>query len=131
MRRSPLKKTSSQLKAIAKRKAWTEFSIFIRRRDPFCITCGAKTTEAGHFIHQISMLELYFDPTVVNGQCGRCNRWLHGNLGVYAVELDKKYGAGTAEKLLDKVEKRNKLPRATQKFYEELYEKYKKKNEES
>ena len=54
--------------------------------------------DAGHFRHR--SLNTFFLEINVHCQCIYCNRFLHGNLGVYAVELDKKYGAGTAERLI-------------------------------
>jgi len=84
------------------KKAWKFMSIFIRKRDKGkCITCGDKRhwkeQDAGHFVHKRC---LSFDERNINAQCSRCNRYLHGNLGVYAIEIDKKFGAGTAEGLI-------------------------------
>ena len=44
--------------------------------------------DAGHFIHN----KLDFDPRNLKIQCGRCNRYLRGNLGVYAIKLIQEYG---------------------------------------
>lgn len=65
-----------------------------------CVTCGSihhwKEIELGHFVHG----KLDFLKENTNPQCTRCNKFLHGNLGVYAVFLDKTYGQGTAERLI-------------------------------
>jgi hypothetical protein len=72
----------------AKTRAWRYFSAYIRKRDPKCVTCGAPTTQAGHFWHNV----LDFDEENVNGQCLRCNHFLSGNLAPYSVYLLKKLG---------------------------------------
>jgi hypothetical protein len=36
----------------------------------------------------------------VNAQCVHCNKYLHGNLGRYAVNLEKKWGGGVAEDMM-------------------------------
>lgn len=84
----------------AKTKAWTAFARFIRARDPRCVSCGAPTTEAGHYFpnsdkpsQQLGGNELWYHEQNVNGQCGTCNRWMSGNLSAYAVYLIEKYGS--------------------------------------
>lgn len=72
----------------AKERAWRYFSAYIRKRDPRCVTCGAETTQAGHFWHNV----LDFDEENVNGQCLRCNHFMSGNLAPYSVYLLKKLG---------------------------------------
>lgn len=69
---------------------------FIRKRDPYCVTCGALTQTAGHYMHG----KLDFDPINLNGQCTQCNHYKSGNLAVYAAYLERKYGQGTVEKLV-------------------------------
>lgn len=94
-------KTIAQLK----RKLWKEFSVFIRQRDKgVCFTCGKiddwKNTDAGHYIDKsIGGANLYFDEQNVHCQCTKCNRYLSGNLGQYAMRLQWKYGAGILERL--------------------------------
>lgn len=78
-----------------KKKAWKVFSAYIRKRDPRCVCCGAETTQAGHFYHNV----LDFDEENVNGQCVRCNHYLSGNLAVYSVYLLKKLGKKKFEAL--------------------------------
>jgi len=69
-------------------------SQYVRRRDKgVCFTCGDmrpwKEQQAGHYIHGC----LDYDEININCQCVRCNKWLHGNSGVYAEKLIKKYGS--------------------------------------
>jgi hypothetical protein len=61
-----------------------------------CFTCGQPANQAGHFCH--NRLDFYI--MNLHAQCPRCNFFLSGNLGIYAINLDKRYGAGTAEALI-------------------------------
>ena len=81
------------LKSLHK-KAWKLQSEYIRKNSNYiCFTCGAKltkaTSQAGHYIHKNC---LDFDPINIHCQCVRCNRWLSGNLGIYAERLIAEYG---------------------------------------
>lgn len=99
----------------AKKKAWQAFARYIRSRDPFCVTCGAPTTEAGHYKHTtdkgttktLGGNELWFDERNVNGQCGVCNRWHSGRLDAYALYLEKTYGPG----ILQELQRKFNIPR--------------------
>lgn len=76
-------------------------SEFVRRRDKgVCFTCGVqkpwKEMEAGHFIHRD---HLDFNFVNINCQCARCNKFLSGNLDVYAEKLITKYGLDEFMKL--------------------------------
>jgi len=80
-------------------------SLYTRKKDSKneanrCFTCGAwfpiKDLDAGHYIHRDS---LDFNFININPQCTKCNRYLHGNSGVYAHQLIKKYGLEEFEKL--------------------------------
>ena len=75
-------------------KAQTVFNRFIRHRDhkEGCISCGAEVTEAGHYYSQGHHSALRFNEMNTNGQCVRCNRFLHGNLINYRKGLVKRYG---------------------------------------
>ena len=113
----------------AKRKAWISFARFIRERDPYCVTCGAPTTEAGHYIHnsdkqnkQLGGNELWYDERNINGQCGTCNRWKSGNLGLYTLYLEKKYGHGIVQKLYEKHRKVRKYTIGELLLIEEKYQ---------
>jgi len=73
--------------------AWKLFSRHIRysNLDSYgrakCYTCGftdiPQNMQAGHFHHD----RLDFSEKNVHVQCVRCNKWLSGNLGVYAERL--------------------------------------------
>lgn len=98
-----------------KDNAWTIFSQYIRLRDKRCVTCPNGLAEnAGHFWHAV----LDFDEENVNGQCVRCNKWLSGNLAVYAVYLLKKLG----KKKFDALDIRHTRAIGEGKHYEEYYE---------
>jgi hypothetical protein len=75
-------------------KAQTCFNKWIRERDKDkgCISCGAEITEAGHYRSQGHYGSLRFNEINCNGQCSRCNRWLHGNLIEYRKGLISRYG---------------------------------------
>ena len=88
------------------KRAWKAWSLK-RRKEIMdsngyvtCVTCGKvenyKNVDLGHFID--GKLDFHLQNT--GPQCTRCNRFLHGNLGVYAVYLDKTYGEGAAERLI-------------------------------
>lgn len=91
-----------------KKKAWEQFSKYIRLRDALettgtdthlvCCTCG-KTypafgvgcAQAGHYIPGRSHI-LLFDEHGVHGQCYNCNHTLKGNSPNYRDFMIKKYG---------------------------------------
>jgi hypothetical protein len=89
-------------------KLWKVFSEYIRRRDADkdgnckCITCGLvrpwKQMDCGHGIprqHKATK----FSEINNHAQCKRCNGFEGGKREVYKVEVDKRYGAGTWDKL--------------------------------
>lgn len=100
--------TKKQLKKQWKKafdKAWKLFSLYVRNRDNgVCIACNykdePKNMNAGHFIHG----KLDLDELNINCSCIRCNKWLHGNLGMYAIALIKKYGIEKVEELIKRAE---------------------------
>lgn len=91
-----------------KKKADKYWSIYVRRRDADdkgyadCITCGKtyhwKKIQCGHFVKR-SVSLLRYDEENTNAQCVGCNMFKHGEQYAYSKALDKKYGAGTADKL--------------------------------
>ena len=114
-----IRKRSRKPLAILKTKAEDAFHAWIRKRDNYiCFTCGAKGNEAGHFRHG----KLDFDEMNLNCQCTRCNRFLHGNLGIYAIRLTKKYGQ---QKVDDLVFRSNQIRKYTKEELEEILNKYK------
>lgn len=84
------------------------FSKYIRLRDRIdsehsrCISCGKivhwKSLDNGHFIGR-QFLSLRWNEKNCNAQCKYCNNFKEGNKYEYGKALDKKYGAGTADKL--------------------------------
>jgi hypothetical protein len=75
-------------------KAWKLQSEYIRRYERgICFTCGVtkdwKEMDTGHYIHGNWM---DFILMALHCQCTRCNRFLHGNLGVYAERMVAEYG---------------------------------------
>ncbi len=90
----------------AKKKAWEALARYVRTIEPACCTCGAPTTEAGHYQHnsdkqnkQLGGNELWYEIRNIHGQCGTCNRWKSGNLAPYALFMEEKYGAGIIQEL--------------------------------
>lgn len=83
------------------KKAWKLISEFVRRCDyGICFTCGKrnpwKKMDCGHYIHKNC---LDFDLINLHCQCTKCNRFLHGNLGIYAERLIAEYGERTINEL--------------------------------
>jgi hypothetical protein len=86
--------------------AWDIFSKFIRIKGSDengmteCYTCGEKLhwkkLQAGHFHHS----KLDFDERNIHKQCVRCNKWLSGNLAIYATKLALELGVTGMKKLL-------------------------------
>lgn len=76
------------------KKAQEVFNNFIRNRDNHlgCISCGAEIQHAGHYFSQGHYSALRYNEMNTNGQCLRCNNFLHGNLINYRKGLVKRYG---------------------------------------
>ena len=102
-----------KLSAIHK-ELWKLMSEYVRKRDESngCITCDKRLNwaemQAGHFVHVNS---LDYNLKNINSQCAGCNCYKHGDLGQYAINIDKKWGAGTAEELLSLKHKIHKFTR--------------------
>jgi len=84
-----------------KKKVWTVFSKWIRRRDNYrCYTCDKQMAEgdsgchAGHYVPQSKGNRLRFDERNVHAQCLSCNSFKRGNLSAYALKLEAQYGSG-------------------------------------
>ena len=75
-------------------KAQMVFNKWIRERDKYfgCISCGAEVQHAGHYFSQGHFSSLRYDEANVNGQCLRCNNFMHGNLIRYRQGLVNKIG---------------------------------------
>ena len=83
------------------KRAWDLQSKAIRQEENGqCFTClkkdDWKNMDLGHFRHGKNM---DFIRENLHVQCSRCNRFLHGNLGIYAEKLEEKYGQGIIQKL--------------------------------
>ena len=88
----------------AKAKADRYFSAYIRKRDENkpCITCGKYSKkDAGHFISR-RFEATRFDEKNVHGQCIKCNRFEYGNQYEHGKAIDRLYGDGTADFLLQR-----------------------------
>lgn len=118
MKRTKLKKKG---KPTMHTKAWNVFSKWIRARDKKCVCCGSENTlQAGHFHHGV----LDFDEININAQCSRCNKWLHGNLGMYASYLIQKHGLYVFEQLNARHYLAMKGEYKTDEEYKQIIEKY-------
>lgn len=96
---------------ISRGAAWDAFSLYVRVRDaaPFtgivtCCTCGRakhyKEVDAGHFIPWNKGNATKYHEQNVHGQCKACNGFEQGSQSAYSKFLDKKYGPGTADRLM-------------------------------
>lgn len=76
------------------KKAQIIFNRWVRNRDQDkgCISCGREVTEAGHYLSQGHNSATRFNEVNTNGQCTRCNCFLHGHLIEYRKGLIKRYG---------------------------------------
>jgi len=110
MKRTPIKKKTSNPRKILVFKLDRAFSKFIRQRDSVngmntCFTCGVikpiKSLHAGHFMVRQQMSTRY-DEKNVQPQCVSCNSFYSGRQAEFGIALDEKYGAGTARNLIDK-----------------------------
>lgn len=94
-----------------KKKLDRIFSEYIRKRDAdewgdcACITCKKrvhwKGIHAGHFMSRKDLATRY-DEKNVHSQCPGCNTFNNGRQYEYAIEVDERYGEGTADELLRK-----------------------------
>lgn len=93
-----------KLKKLAEK--WFHKYIILRDKG-ICFTCGRQGNQAGHFRHS----KLDFDELNLNCQCAYCNLYAHGNLGIYAVKLIKKYGQEVVDDLISRSYKPKKYTR--------------------
>ena len=94
------KKSASPLPKLLS-KAQVVFNAWIRARDHHlgCISCSASVDHAGHYLSQGHHSALRFAEHNVNGQCVKCNTYLHGNLINYRKGLLRRYGSQVVEML--------------------------------
>ena len=120
-----------------KKKAWTIFSIYIRRKYADsngyvrCVTCGAikhwkQGMQAGHFIDSRNNSVL-FDERLVHPQCVGCNMFKRGNKVKYTLFMLKKY---TQDEIEGFFALKYKIKKMTKADYEEIEKTYKRKVEE-
>lgn len=100
------------------KKADKIFSEYIRYRDAdqeaedkdgnwvpaiTCITCkkvvAVKQAHCGHFIQRGCKLTR-FDEQNANGQCPYCNTYRYGEQFRHGLEIDRKFGEGTTDRLV-------------------------------
>ena len=115
LKRRPYKiaKESSDIIPTLKRKLWRLISAHVRERDNWaCITCGKVAREddramfnGGHYKPEGQYKSVQFDLVNVNAQCRSCNRYHHGQLGLYAEALIKKYGIEEFNALIERSRK--------------------------
>ncbi len=108
------------------KKAQIVFNKWVRNRDKEkgCISCGSEVTEAGHYYSQGHHSALRFNEVNTNGQCTRCNCFLHGNLINYRNGIICRHGVQTMD-LLDSVGTRNPMKKWTRFELEEIINHYK------
>lgn len=107
-----------------KKKAQDVFNKWIRNRDrdERCISCNGPVEQAGHYFSSGHYSLLTFCEINVNGQCIRCNCFLHGNLIHYRMGLITKYG----ERIVRQLEQDSKfgVKKWSRLELEEIIEKY-------
>lgn len=112
-------------------KADKMFSQYIRRRNAnhagvvACFTCGKqdewKRMDAGHFMSR-KHYSTRWDEENVQVQCKKCNIFRAGEQYIFGLQLDKKYGPGKAEELLQKSRSLLKLSTPDLEALIELYQ---------
>ena len=115
-----------------KKKAWAEFSRYIRLKYSSdngmcrCITCGVrknyKELHAGHFIAGRNN-SILFEERCVHPQCYACNICRHGHQLEYYFFMEQKYGREVIDEL--RVLAKKTVKYSIQDFIE-IREKYKK-----
>lgn len=108
MKKQVQSKAAKQSLSKLKQKAQMKFNEYIRLRDAGrrCISCNTGQVEqAGHYYPRGLYTGLSFLEINVNGQCAKCNTFLHGNLINYRKGLVIKYGAEAVASLESYAEK--------------------------
>lgn len=113
-----------------KKKAWTQFSRYIRLRDSVngwgnCCTCGTKIYwkdgQAGHFVPGRTNAVL-FQEEGVHLQCRSCNLFKGGSIHEYFDFMIKKYGEERTEEIR---RERFKSVKYSIQDYKEIEQRYK------
>lgn len=107
-------------------KAQRIFNSYIRERDKYagCISCGGPVEQAGHYHSQGHHSALRFDTTNTNGQCKRCNMFLHGNLIKYRQGLVDRFGEQIVLQL-EETANNNRLKKWSRDELEDIIKKFK------
>lgn len=111
-------KITTMTHKVAKKRAWTAFSIYIRTRDAerdrplldgdqaFCISCdkpypvfGVGCLQAGHFIPGRNG-KVLFDEQQVYAQCYNCNIRLKGNWPKFYLKMVALFGEPAVEHMI-------------------------------
>lgn len=100
-----------------RKKAWTIFSIYIRRKDAdylgivSCVTCGLrahwKTLHASHLVPG-RKLGILFDERGVFPCCYGCNVCKNGNYREYDAFIDREFGQEYRIKLIEELRQLSK-----------------------
>lgn len=124
------KRTTRSSRLIAKDRAWTQFSMFIRLRDSGpdgygqCVTCQRvahwRTMDAGHWITRAKEATL-FDERNVHLQCKGCNKWQGGKPSEHKQAIIRKYGPGAPEEIETKSVRECKRNESHYRFIEDTY----------
>ena len=96
------------------------FSKWVRKQSSQCYTCPNRATQAGHYVSRMHNA-LRYSEINVHPQCVVCNVFKHGNMDVYALRLQKQYGADILEKL---AAEKQKIKQFTKNELIELIKKY-------
>ncbi len=95
-----------------------------------CITCSKvlelKLIQNGHFIKR-NRYNLRFNEQNCQPQCPHCNEVEGGNDYIFGKEIDRKYGAGTADKLVSLGKIRGAHKKMTKYRLDAIAEEYKEK----
>lgn len=137
------KKTKKPKLSLAKKKAWSAFSLYIRTRDCIkttgyaesgrCITClreyprlGLGGLQAGHFVPGRTNAVL-FDERGVHAQCYSCNIGKGGAGADYWLFMEREYGREVIDELLAN---RHQMLKYTAEDYRNIQQKYEQKTKE-
>ena len=143
MKKKKTRKTTTKGIKYWKKKAWDEFSKYIRLRDALkttgtkdtviCYTCkkpypafGVGCVQAGHFVPGRGN-SILFDERGVHAQCWNCNTTLKGNWPEYMRYMMADYGQKVVDELLHL---KKQVKKYTPSDLEELRDLYKRKYEE-
>ena len=124
--------------ASLKRKTDIAFSKYIRTQDidrngeAECVTCGARLPwqriQCGHFVSRVHLSTRFMVDPLPNAfpQCMACNVWRRGAGAEMAAYIERTFGHGSIEKILEQKRKTVKFSRAD---YMDLIDKFSKEEE--